>query len=559
MLLINPKLYYMLTNHPVPETETHPTSALLPGQFAHVAAEQLNKMSRFFRRNRHLLTCEQCGHREKYNIGQPLLDYSLVDRSKLVTQEMTVMDKVQFPFYFRCVHCNGAGEWKWSDRLEKSVYLGALGNTENPDDPSIPLNGESRLFDDYKPKWATSGEDYMLDLIQKDRSNADLWYKLGNLYYKSHRADLAAAVLEKAVELNPWHTEALYTLAQLLDTIDLKASHFYFHQVLLTVGSNKEMDIYMLRDVAAHSLWELESIYMESEESLPLFPSAQEAEGIADSPLHDFLTLTDEEKISFLNGSDVNAKTLESFYPLAEMFLTEQKEELSSKDQTFHHILDRATAEQKKENLEEYKRIRSAGMKLNADIFSYLIEQNGPQTMREISRFLNISFDKEDTFDQDVMTDFAIYEYDWDGQTPVQRYNQNHTESEERQQILEAANKAWSSLFYVKNASNIDGTVLLEDLIHGEEVEIIDNHFSATVDSDELLLYTRILPFSAFNITSGISFLFSKKDASYLLKQWEKQAEKREQDTVSPHCFKVFYRLYQNSDLGLPLDFQTTK
>ncbi|RSL30565.1 tetratricopeptide repeat protein [Salibacterium salarium] len=559
MLLINPELYQLLTNKPLPENETLPTSDLLLGSIAHEVAEKLNKMPRFFRRNRHLLTCNQCGKREKYNIGQPLLDYSIVDRSKLVTQEMTVMDKVQFPFYFRCVHCNAAGEWTWSDRLEKAVYLGALGSTENPDDPSIPLNGESRLFDDYKPKWAAQGEEHILKLIKQDQTNAFLWYTLGNLYYKSHRADLAAAVLKKAVELDPTHTEALYTLAQILDTVNLDASQYYFHNVLLTVSTYNDMDVHMLRDVAAHSIWELESMYRESEGKLPVFPSAEAAEHINDSSLHEFLSRTEDEKMNFLNDSDINAKTLNSFYPLAELFLGQQKEKLSKKEQTFHHIVHPEMAKQKQANLEKYKQIRSAGMQLHADIFSYLVEQNGPHTLREVSRFLSISFENEEAFDRDVMTDFAIYEYDWNGEKAVQKYKQDHEEADERLQILEAADNAWSSLFQVKDASKIDGTVLLEDLIYGMDIEMIDNHFSATVDSHELLLYTRILPFSTFNITSGISFLFGKDDAPYLLNQWEKQKEKTEPENRSAYCFKKFYQLYKRADLGLPLDFQTTK
>ncbi|WP_026703213.1 hypothetical protein [Salibacterium aidingense] len=540
MLLINPALYELLAEDTLPEDVVLPESSRLPGRYVQEVTAHLKNMPRFFRRNRHMLTCRQCGHRAKYNIGQPLLDYSEIDTSQLITQEMTAADKVQFPFYFRCENCNTAGEWDWSERLEKSVYLGVLGNAENPDDPSIPVNGESRLFDDYKPTWTTDGEEHLLHYLRKDPENAFLWYKLGILYYKGHRADLAAAALEQAVKLAPDHTEALYTLAQILDTVNLEASRFYFVQVLLSVHRYAELDPLMLRDVAAHSLWELEA--MKKAGTGSAFPTAEDAASIGSGALQDFLSLSDNEIWEKLEHFQNEETMLASFYPLAELFLGSRIEELEEKEQTWHHLLEPERARVKQENLETYKQLRQTGVQLHTDIFSYLVEKNGPHIMRDMGEWLGVPFEEDAVFDRDVITDAVIYENRIDGKAGIHHYQEENSEEGSRNYFLEQMLKAEASLFDVKGGSKVDGTVCLTDLLTGVEREIIDTHFSVHASAGDLI-YARLLPFEGFSMTSGVFFLFPSKHHDLIVRRiaaLNKPAE----------AFREAYRLYRKAGYG---------
>ncbi|WP_143083012.1 tetratricopeptide repeat protein [Salibacterium qingdaonense] len=541
MLLIEPQLYNLLTGSSLPEEVDMPESDRLPGTYVQQAADQLDTMPRFFRRNRHTLTCRACGHRAKYNIGQPLLVHASVDTATIIQQDISKLD-VQFPLYFRCGHCNAAEGWDWGERLERALTEGLLGSTASKNDPSMPVNGESRLFDGYKPEWAADGEKRLLAYIEEKPESAFLWYKLAVLYYRGHRADLAAAALEQSVALDPKHTEALYTLAQLLDTVNAEASHDFFQQTLLSIPHYDGLDAETLRDVAAHSLWELETLQNDS--GAAWLPSAEAAPKDADTALRDFLALPEEqqkEQLRLVQGEE--EKDLSSFYPVAELFLGRHAETLDELEKTNHHLLQPEVVKQRREQRERYQDFRQTGVQLHGDMFSYLIEQRGPRTMRDIGDRLGVPFEDDAVFDKDAIADTGIYDEVLDGRPLIRQYDAQHEEDGNRRAVLDAGLRSHASLYEVTGGSRIDGLVRLRDVFGGGEWTIIDTNFSKSAAKGDIL-FARLLPFDDFSMTSGVFFLFPEAHRSVI-----ERRVARHKSTAK--AFQEAYRLYRSEGYGV--------
>jgi hypothetical protein len=61
------------------------------------------------------------------------------------------------------------------------------------------MAGEIRLYDGSLPKWATDAEEAFLTKLMYNGSDGLLWDKLGNLYLRGGRPELAAAAFEKSI------------------------------------------------------------------------------------------------------------------------------------------------------------------------------------------------------------------------------------------------------------------------------------------------------------------------------------------------------------------------
>lgn len=126
-----------------------------------------------------------------------------------------LIDNAQYTGYIRCVKCNGAGAWEFTSPLFTLGLMGRAMRAKEEPDAGFML-GKMQLYDGTSPQWVSEGEERFLERLKMDREDSQLWNKLGNLYYKGGRPELAAAVFEQAVDIDASQVESHYSLADLL-------------------------------------------------------------------------------------------------------------------------------------------------------------------------------------------------------------------------------------------------------------------------------------------------------------------------------------------------------
>lgn len=196
--------------------------------------------------------------------------------------------------------------------------------------------------------------------------------------------------------------------------------------------------------------------------------------------------------------------------------------------------------------MKRYKKIREVGLPLNHKMIESYLDHD---ILYDSARLLGILkgdlfvFDSED--EASVLMDFALHDYKLKGRSAVEVYRekvggQNEVENE----ILAALPSAYTSLFEVVAISG--NTIILKDLLKKEDrfIRLIDIGFSLTA-TPGMLIFTRIVPFKDFNMTSGISFLFRGNLKKYLIRRYRRISKKIESNSDSMKRFIAFFKLHR--------------
>jgi tetratricopeptide (TPR) repeat protein len=185
--------------------------------------------------------------------------------------------------------------------------------------------GKNMLFDGSNHKYATDAEEYILNKIIKSTEDAYLWNRLGNLYYKGGRADLAVSAFEYSLSIDPMQTESLFSLGMILSGIDPKEAANQYHKMLISAGKYSRMNGLNLRDLLSNGLRDLVYFHSISNGELSIIP-----------PMHlyeelqiEFLS-SEESSLELIEG-EVDSDDHESFYPIAEVFMGKQRKDLPRK------------------------------------------------------------------------------------------------------------------------------------------------------------------------------------------------------------------------------------
>lgn len=130
------------------------------------------------------------------------------------------MAGMQVMGYFRCKRCNAGqldfpgGEMPLLLRAHLTI---ALQNPSPSQEAGVVNHGIFHLFDGLRPESAVDAENHLLDLIEAGEGDiAFLWDRLGNIYERGGRKDLAAVAFEQAVQQDPRQLESLYSLGLIL-------------------------------------------------------------------------------------------------------------------------------------------------------------------------------------------------------------------------------------------------------------------------------------------------------------------------------------------------------
>ncbi|NBJ68169.1 MULTISPECIES: tetratricopeptide repeat protein [Clostridia] len=320
---INPKLIRLLTHTSRADIPDSPTRSWLPGKYAMTVYKQRDQVKRKFPENHLMLTCNSCGRKGKYDVGMMVINPEL--------DNMT--DNIQTTGYFRCKHCNEAGDWTLPNEFYLRSTWGLIAENMDGDFPmeSICTVGENRLYDGSKHIFTSDAEAHLLNLLEKDPSDAYIWNRLGNIYDKGGRPELAVSVLEHSIGLDIYQTESYYTLANLLFEItEYEEAASYFRKALVTACEYDKLDAKSLRDALAVCLEKLFYLYQHSDGKISFVPTDEEREATSTSvptPNKEFYYLDTE--IEVFPGDP------QSFYPFAEMYMGKMANRIPKRDRAW--------------------------------------------------------------------------------------------------------------------------------------------------------------------------------------------------------------------------------
>lgn len=304
---INPKLIQALTNKSITDIPKSPTFKHLGGTYVKSVVDQIKKFDTPYDKNEVTLTCKQCDRSGKYNIG--LMSIDIYNEEKFNFQ--------QFSGYFRCKYCNTAGQWE--DSAE--IYLLGISALMAPDEQLPVFFGEMRLFDGTTPKYATDGEEHLLNLISASPKSGLLWNKLGNIYIAGSRPELAMAAFEKSIEFDPNQVESHLSIANLLMPIkNYEHATQHLHQMMMAAHTYEHLDATRLREFLAQGISTSFIAATESKNKYSALPTQQQPI-VAGNPI-------DLQSNELPDSLDLSSEDFTSFFPLAELFMGERKWEL---------------------------------------------------------------------------------------------------------------------------------------------------------------------------------------------------------------------------------------
>lgn len=337
---INPLLISTLTGQPLSSIPEKPTASLLPGVLTKLIVKRKKKIDPHFESNRQVLICGHCGSKGHYDLG--FIAFNLErwqkDEKDSAGQhtKRDIFDYVQTTGYFRCKQCNRAGNWALKEPLFSFSFLTKLlvGVKEDQSRYSV---GQIVLYDGSTPRWVTDAEENFLTKLRENGQDGFQWNRLGNLYLKGGRPELAAAAYEKSIQMDPSQLESHYSLGGLLFQIDeLEQSAYHSRMMLVYARHYPKMRILDLREILAIGLQNLYEIHMESGRKIAFMPTKEELEVLdlfketaagAETPtlgLVDLEFFPDDRK---------------SFYPIAEMYMWLRRDEIPASERTLDQYL----------------------------------------------------------------------------------------------------------------------------------------------------------------------------------------------------------------------------
>lgn len=198
--------------------------------------------------------------------------------------------------------------------------------------------------------------------------------------------------------------------------------------------------------------------------------------------------------------------------------------------------------------LEQYRRYRSIGQQLHTRIPDAALDQEAIVESGEV-----LGIDREgdvllydDEVEMTVHYEFVLHEYRRNGRTAVQQfYERDQWDTDDEKRYLEAVRAAETSLYEVVGVEDTGKSLTVIDRMNGEAgISVTDGGLSGTVEPG-ILLFFRLVPFEAFNMTSGLTLPFPPDEGDRLLSEYELRSDRVDAESASARRFATFYRLYR--------------
>jgi tetratricopeptide (TPR) repeat protein len=314
---INPLLISIATSQEL-DSALRPAVAMLPSKYAKLVYKNMNAVNEEFPENISRLTCQKCGKSGDYDLGTLVFPLSAAEPN-------IGLEKYQSIGYFRCKHCNTAGEWELSPRV-KTMLAGkmasaAAANAAGNESMSGVVFGEALIDKSFAPCWGSDTESYFFKKLTEKPNDAYLWNRLGNAYYRGKRPELAVTAHEQAIANEPGQVESHFSLGKILIACgELELAAVHLRQAVAFSYQYKYLPAYDLREIIVAALEMLLTIYKQSDNKIDILPKPNEQamlqqgkKQIAATAMFDF---------------DIDAESRETLYPLAEVYLGERRNEL---------------------------------------------------------------------------------------------------------------------------------------------------------------------------------------------------------------------------------------
>lgn len=304
---ISPELLSLLTGKPVSSLPDHITPSVLPSRYAAMAYGKSRQFDRDLPENYATLTCPSCGKRGKYDVGAVFVDARSHDP----------MAGIQLTGYFRCKHCNGAGDWELPPELllrSMATLIGAAAGGQDQDGPV--MFGRTCLYDGFEGRFATDSESHLLGQLRESPSDGWLWNRLGNFYKSAGRPDLALVAFEQAIRLDESQVESQFSIGLLLSVLGhtREAGH-HLRMALARARDYDQMDLLKLRDIVSIAVRELTDMSYRTRREIPVFPTPEEYGE------QRYTSMVERTPVMQLKTFDLDMDDLTTFYPIAEVFV----------------------------------------------------------------------------------------------------------------------------------------------------------------------------------------------------------------------------------------------
>lgn len=201
--------------------------------------------------------------------------------------------------------------------------------------------------------------------------------------------------------------------------------------------------------------------------------------------------------------------------------------------------------------INEYKQYRKIGKDFTQRILEKFTDE---QSLLGVGKLMGIVQGKTFVFDLEeevsCLMDFSLFEYKVKGKSILQRYKEENPDLNEKEaKLLEAQLLAYTSLFKIIETEPRLGSITLADLLNDDqEIKVLNINLSRTARAG-LLIFTRIIPFPDFNMSSGIYFAFPENSERALLKRYKIMRNKVKSNSESAQRFIAFFKLNRKEGL----------
>ncbi|RLB12747.1 MAG: hypothetical protein DRG39_01085 [Deltaproteobacteria bacterium] len=201
--------------------------------------------------------------------------------------------------------------------------------------------------------------------------------------------------------------------------------------------------------------------------------------------------------------------------------------------------------------IKKYKKYRKTGRELMKKIIDVCLDHD---VLLESAKLLGIAPNDIVVFENmneiNVLMDFALNEYKVNNKNAIQIYRETiGYKNEIEKDILDTLLLSYTSLFKIISIFEAENTLILNDILNKRDnIKLIDIALSKTAIPG-LLMFIRLVPFKDFNITSGISFVFSGDLEAYLLRRYKKLSKKIKSDSESIKRFVSFFKLNRTDSI----------
>jgi|GEM_PF-910018 len=331
---VNPRLIAALTGQPLSDIPDNPDVSMLPGKYVQLMEKKRRVLIEGRATNPYDLICGHCGHRGKYDLGLIVYNIENVDPTMSADKPNyeSALENIQATGYFRCKHCNGAGKWEFHDKFAIFKIMAMVLSESHRENPRVSA-GLIRLYDGSTPRWTSDAEDQYLSILMKDDGDAYRWNRLGNLYYQGGRPELAIAAYEKSLQIDPAQVESHFSIGILLfQTKALEEAAYHSRMTLVHASNYDRMEAIQLRELLANGLRHLCDMHLH-DNSIPLIPSQDEMTLRATQRE---VAADQENRTLRMLDMELDPNEIESFYPLAEMYMHHKKDEIPIQEQAMN-------------------------------------------------------------------------------------------------------------------------------------------------------------------------------------------------------------------------------